>query len=99
MNWDFALGAAVGAGVVLLITRCVKVAVDKERSRADGLREENIRLRTENHNLISARDCADAYRKGKREGRADPMDQAERFARNFEKRRVRFVDVGERKAV
>ena len=90
MNWDFILGAAVGAGVVILITRCVKVAVDKERSRAENLREENLRLRAENNSLISARDCADAYRKGKREGREDPMSNAERFARTFENRRVQF---------
>lgn len=91
MNWDFALGALVGAGVVLLITRCVKVAVEKERTRADGLREENLRLRAENNSLISARDCADAYRKGKREGREDPMTHAERFARTFENRRAQFA--------
>ena len=90
MNWDFALGAVIGAGVVLLITRCVKVAVDRERSRADNLREENMRLRAENNNLISARECEDAYRKGKREGRKDPMTHAEQFARTFENRRVQF---------
>ena len=90
MDWNFALGAAVGAGIVLLIIRCVKVAVEKERARADGLREENMRLRAENNNLISARDCADAYRKGKREGREDPMTRAERFAKTFENRRVQF---------
>lgn len=90
MNWDFVFGAAVGAGVVLLITRCVKVAVERERTRADGLREENMRLRAENNSLISARDCADAYRKGKREGREDPVTRAERFAQTFGNRRVQF---------
>ena len=90
MNWDFAFGAAVGAGIVLVIMRCVKVAVNRERDRADALREENMRLRNENNNLISARDCADAYRKGRQEGREDPMTRAEKFARNFEGRRVQF---------
>ena len=97
MNWDFLFGAVVGAGVVLTITRCVKVAVDKERARADKLREENMRLRTERDGLISARECEDAYRQGRRKGREEPMTQAERFARTFENRRVQFATAGERK--
>ena len=97
MNWDFLLGAVVGAGVVLLITRCVKVGVERERKRAEKLRDENMRLRAERDNLISARECAEAYRKGKREGREDPMSNAERFARNFENRRVQFAAAAERR--
>lgn len=97
MNWDFLLGALVGAGVVLTITRCVKVAVDKERARADKLREENTRLRTERDNLINTRECENAYREGKRKGRAEPMTQAERFASTFENRRVQFADIGEKR--
>lgn len=97
MNWDFLLGALVGAGVVLTITRCVKVAVEKERARTDKLREENTRLRTERDNLISVRECEDAYRQGRRKGREEPMTQAERFARTFENRRVQFANAGERK--
>lgn len=97
MNWDFLIGSIVGAGIVLTITRCVKVAVDKERAKADRLREENSRLRAERDNLISARECEDAYRQGKRKGREDPMTQAEKFARNFENRRVQFVSAGERR--
>ena len=97
MNWDFLLGAIVGAGIVLTITRCVKVAVDKERAKADRLREENTRLRTERDNLISAQECEDAYRRGKRKGREEPMTQAERFARTFENRRVQFACAGEKR--
>lgn len=97
MNWDFLLGALVGAGVVLTITRCVKVAVDKERAKADRLREENSRLRTERDTLINTRECENAYRQGKRKGREEPYPQAERFARTFENRRVQFADLGERR--
>ena len=97
MNWDFTVGALVGAAIVLTINRCVKVAVDKERARADRLREENTRLRTERDSLISARECEDAYRQGKRKGREEPLTQAERFARTFENRRVQFACTGEKR--
>ena len=86
----FAGGVAVGVLAMLYHTWSVRRAVEKERQRVDRLHEENRRLQVEMRDLISARDCADAFRRGKERGRNDPTTEAERFARNFEGRRASF---------
>lgn len=86
----YAAGVLTGAALMIANRYSVRKAVDIERSRSDALREENRRMRDELMNLTRASDCRDAYRRGKREGREDPMSQAERFARNFEGRKVEF---------
>ncbi len=88
--FDFCIGLITGIAVMVLNRYSVKKAVEAERNRSDGLREENRRMRDELMNLNHASDCRDAYRRGKQEGREDPMTQAERFARNFEGRKVEF---------
>ena len=86
----YAAGVASGVALMLINRYSVRKAVEHERSRSDALRDENRRMRDELINFTHASDCRDAYRRGKREGREDPMTQAERFARNFEGRRVEF---------
>lgn len=91
----YAGGVLTGVAMMLANAWSVRKAVERERGRGDWLREENRRLREEIASLSSARDCADAYRRGKEKGRADPMGDAERFARNFENRRVQFRTGGQ----
>ena len=86
----YAAGVLTGAAMMIANRYCIRKAVEIERSRNDALREENQKMRSELMNFTRARDCRDAYHRGKRDGREDPMSHAERFARNFENRKVEF---------
>lgn len=88
--FDFTIGLITGVAIMILNRWSVKKAVDAERSRSDALREENRRMRDELINFSHASDCRDAYHRGKQDGRKDPMTQTERFARNFEGKKVEF---------
>lgn len=86
----YAAGVLTGFALMIANRWSVKKAVEHERSRSDSLREENRRMREELINFTHASDCRDAYRRGRQEGREDPVTQAERFARSFEGRKVEF---------
>lgn len=82
----FVAGALTGAGLMLLHYCGVIKAVDAERAKYQNrLKELEIERRTA--------DCADAYRRGKNDGRFSPATNAERFAKTFEDRRVHFREV------
>ena len=79
-------GALTGAGLMVLHYREVAKAVNAERAKYQNrLRELETERRTA--------DCADAYRRGKNDGRYSPATAAERFARTFEDRRAQFKEV------
>lgn len=86
----YAAGVLTGAALMAANRWSIKKAVEIERSRGEEIRRENHRMRDELMNLTHASDCRDAYRRGRQEGREDPMTNAERFARNFEGRKVQF---------
>ena len=86
----YAGGVITGMAMMLANAWSVRKAVERERKRSDRLMLENARLQDELRDLMSSRDCADAYRRGKEKGRMDPVSDAERFARNFEGRRTQF---------
>jgi hypothetical protein len=86
----YAAGVVTGFALMIANRYSVKKAVELERSRNDQLREENRRMRDELVNFTHASDCRDAYRRGRQEGREDPVNQAERFARQWEGKRVQF---------
>ena len=87
---SFTAGVITGAALMMANRWSIKKAVEIERSRSEDIREENCRMREEMMNLTHHSDCRAAYEKGKREGRKDPVSNAERFARNFEGRNVQF---------
>jgi hypothetical protein len=86
----FFAGVLTGAALMIANRLSVQKAVDAERARAEHLRSENRKMQEELMTINHASDCRDAYRRGRREGREDPVSNAERFARNFEGRRVQF---------
>lgn len=86
----YAAGVLTGVALMIANRYSVRKAVENERSRSDQLREENRRMRDELMNFTHASDCRDAYRRGRQEGREDPVTKAEQFARQFEGRRVEF---------
>lgn len=86
----YAAGVVTGFALMIANRWSVKKAVEHERSRSDALREENRRMRDELMSFTHASDCRDAYHRGRQDGRDDPMNQAERFARQWEGRRVTF---------
>lgn len=86
----YAAGVLTGAALMIANRWSVKKAVEHERGRSDALREENRKMRDELMNLYHASDCRDAYHRGRQAGREDPVSNAERFARNFEGRKVEF---------
>lgn len=86
----YAAGVVTGFALMIANRYSVKKAVELERSRSDQLREENRRMRDELVNFTHASDCRDAYRRGRQEGREDPVNEAERFARQWEGKRVQF---------
>jgi hypothetical protein len=76
-------GVLTGAGIMMLHNREVTKAINAERMKYQGrLRELETERRTA--------DCADAYRRGKNDGKNSPATAAERFAKTFEDRRVQF---------
>lgn len=80
-------------GVTLLCAnrRSVDAALAKQdkryRAEVERLNRENAKLRSDIDAFVRNRDCSDAYHRGKRDGRNDPVTDAERFAQNFEARR------------
>lgn len=82
----YVAGVLTGAGLMMLHYREVAKAVNAERAKYQSrLRE----LETERR----AADCADAYRRGRNDGKYNPATAAERFAKTFEDRRVQFKEV------
>lgn len=82
----YVAGVLTGAGLMVLHYREVTKAVNAERAKYQSrLRELETERRTA--------DCADAYRRGRNDGRYSPATAAERFAKTFENRRVQFKEV------
>lgn len=79
-------GVLTGAGIMVLHHREVDRAVNAERIKYQS------RLRELETERMTA-DCADAYRRGKNDGKYNPVTAAERFAKTFENRRVQFKEV------
>lgn len=94
----FAAGIATGSGVLALHDWAVKRAVNAVRAQknAEIAKWKNAyeRLQEDAGIMQQASDCADALRRGKTVGREHPLSDAERFARTFEGKRVRFVENG-----
>ena len=82
----YVVGVLTGAGLMLLHHREVAKAVNTERAKYQS---RLIELETERRTA----DCADAYRRGRHDGRYSPATAAERFAKTFEDRRVQFKEV------
>jgi hypothetical protein len=87
-------GIVTGATLIWLNRRTVQIALDRQRRRmsADLQRtmQENAQLRQELDAMARSTECADAYRRGKNDGRHDPATSAERFAKSWEGRNVQF---------
>ena len=79
-------GVLTGAGVMILHNREVVKAVNAERAKYQKRLQD---LETERRTA----DCADAYRRGRNDGRYSPATSAERFAKTFENKRVQFREV------
>jgi len=92
----YAAGIATGAGVLALHHWDVRRAVNAVRTQKNTeiARWKNAyeRLQEDAGIMQQASDCADAFRRGKTAGREHPLSDAERFARTFEGKRVRFVE-------
>lgn len=71
---------------MILHYREISKAVNSERYKYQSRLKE---LETERR----AADCADAYRRGKNDGKYSPATAAERFAKTFEDRKVQFKEV------
>jgi len=76
-------GVLTGAGVMILHNREVVKAVNAERAKYQKRIQD---LETERRTT----DCADAYRRGRNDGRYSPATAAERFAKTFEDKRAQF---------
>lgn len=96
----YAAGIATGAGMLMLHHWDVRRSVNAVRSQKNAeiakWKSAYERLQEDAGIMQQASDCADAFRRGKTVGRADPMTGAERFARTFEGRNVRFVDTSKK---
>ena len=82
----YVAGILTGAGVMILHYREVGKAVNAERVKYQKRIQD---LETERRTA----DCADAYRRGRNDGKYSPATAAERFAKTFENRRVQFKEV------
>lgn len=82
----YVAGVLTGAGLIMLHHREVVKAVNVERAKYQN------RLRELETERMTA-DCADAYRRGRNDGKYSPATAAERFAKTFEGRRVQFKEV------
>jgi len=82
----YVAGVLTGAGLMLLHHREVAKAVNAERTKYQS------RLRELETERMTA-DCADAYRRGRNDGKYSPATAAERFAKTFENRRAQFKEV------
>lgn len=96
----FAAGVILGASVLAWHYWSVRHEVERIKSQADKklakLQAAYNELQENAGAFQQASDCADAFRRGKSAGRADPMTQAERFAQTFEGKRAKFVDTSKR---
>ena len=96
----FAIGLILGAGTLAWHHWCVRREVDIVRTQKDKqiakLQAAYNELQETAGIFQQASDCADAFRRGKSAGRADPMTQAERFAQTFEGKKVKFIDTSKR---
>lgn len=92
----YVAGMATGITALAMHQKEVRRAVVAVEKRKDAeiakLRTANMRLQEDAGILQQASDCADAFRRGKSAGRANPMTDAERFARTFDGKNVRFVN-------
>lgn len=92
----YTAGLVTGAGAIILHQREVRRAVTAVRQQKNTeiakLRTAYERLQEDAGVMQQASDCADAYRKGRSDGRLHPMSDAERFAHTLEGRRVHYVD-------
>ena len=86
----YAAGVLTGMAMMMANRYSVKKAVEAERARADRIMEENRALRQDISDMTRANDCRDALRKGRELERRSPVSAAERFARNFEGKKVQF---------
>lgn len=82
----YAAGVLTGVSLMVLHYREVAKAVNAERLKYQG------RIRELETERMTA-DCADAYRRGRNDGKYSPATAAERFAKTFENRRVQFREV------
>lgn len=82
----YVAGVLTGAGLIVLHYREVAKAVNAERAKYQNRLKE---LETERMTA----DCADAYRRGRNDGKYSPATAAERFAKTFEDRRAQFREV------
>lgn len=93
----FAAGVTTGAGVLALhnwdLRRTVKAVETRKNAEIAKLRSAYTRLQEDAGIMQQASDCADAFRRGKTVGRSHPMTDAEQFARTFEGKRAKFVDM------
>lgn len=96
----FTAGLVVGAGTLTLhnwdVRRAVQRVEGKKNAEISKLRSAYTRLQEDAGIMQQASDCADAFRRGRTAGRADPMTRAERFAQTFEGKSVKFVDTSRR---
>ena len=93
----FVAGIITGAGAIILhdneVNRAVRAVQVRKNAEIQKLRTEYARLQEDAGILQQASDCADAFRRGKTVGRSHPMTDAEQFARTFEGKRAKFVDM------
>ena len=82
----YVAGVLTGAGLMILHDYELRKAVNAERTKYQKRIQE---LETERRTT----DCADAYRRGKIEGKYSPATKAEQFAKTFEDKRVQFREV------
>lgn len=98
----FVAGMITGGGAVILhdwlVRRAVNAVREKKNSEIAKLRCALTRMQEDAGILQQASDCADAFRRGKKAGRADPMTGAEHFAQTFEGKNVRFVNTTRKEA-
>ena len=92
----YVAGVVTGAGGLALhqwdVKRTVSLVRQQKNAEIARLRNEQERMREEAGMMQQASDCADAFRRGRTQGRLQPMSGAERFARTFEDKRAQFVD-------
>ena len=91
----YAAGIVTGAGVLAIhywnVRRIVNAVRAQKNAEIIKWRKAYERLQEEAGIMQQASDCADAFRRGKSVGREHQLSDAEKFARTFEGRRVRFV--------
>lgn len=82
-----AVGAAIGIGIMAYAEARVRDACQAQKSRMQKLLEENNDLQ----NQLRQKFVQEAYAAGLEEGRKNPYEDAERFARNFAGKRIKYA--------